>query len=262
MVSEVTAMTFVKALRHGRTCPSVVFCEDADGNELEVVVKLRTGKECSPTGLICELLASLLARDLDLQAPEPYIVTVDADFHTGISDATLAERFQSSEGPNFGCRHMGPGYTTWPQLRSIPASLVQDAAEIFAFDLMIQNPDRRQNKPNMLRKSDDLLIFDHEMAFSFLYAIVPDEYPWEGKGIDFARDHIFFRDLKGKDLSWDRLQGALEAIDDKRLGKYTDAIPDDWRNESGDASDRIQEYVKKARDNSGALFQRITEVLI
>lgn len=262
MVSEVKATTFVRALLTGRTRPSVVFCEDDDGNVLEIVVKLHTGRESSHKGLVCELLASLLARDLDLPAPEPYIVMVDADFHTGISDSTLAERFRGSEGPNFGCRHLGPGYTTWPQLRSLPASLLQDAAEIFAFDLIIQNPDRRQDKPNLLRKGDDLAIFDHELAFSFLRAIVPDEYPWEGKGIDFARDHIFFRDLKGKDLSWDRLQGALEAIDDDRLNQYGDAIPIGWRDGSGDAADRIQEYVKQVRDNSGDLFQRIAEVLI
>ena len=40
---------------------------------------------------------------------------------------------------------------------------------------MIQNPDRRQDKPNLLRKGDELAIFDHEMAFSFLYALAPDE---------------------------------------------------------------------------------------
>ncbi len=217
MVSEVKAVTFVKALRHGRTCPCLMLCEDDDGNVLEVVVKLRTGNECSPTGLTCELLASLLALDLDLPVPAPYIVLVDTDFHTGISDATLAERFRSSEGPNFGCRHLGVGFTTWPQLRSIPASLMQDAADVFAFDLIIQNPDRRREKPNLLRKGDDLAIFDHEMAFSFLYALAPNEYPWEGKGMNYAKDHIFFNDLKGKELSWDRLQGALEAVDDRRL---------------------------------------------
>ena len=262
MVSTVKAMAFVKALRSGRTCPCLMLCEDDDGSVLEVVVKLRTGNECSPTGVTCELLASLLARDLDLPVPAPFIVSVDADFHKGMSDPELAERFLNSQGLNFGCRHLGTGYTTWPQLRSIPASLMQDAAEIFAFDLMIQNPDRRQDKPNLLRKGDELAIFDHEMAFSFLYAPVPDEYPWDGKGMDFAKNHVFYGGLKGRDISWDRMQGALEAVDDRRLGMYTDAIPDEWRDDSGDAADRIQEYLKQARNNSKKLFQKITEVLI
>lgn len=262
MVPTVKAVTFVKAFRSGRTCPCVVFCDDSDGRLIEVVVKLRTGNECSPTGLTCELLASLLARDLDLPVPAAFIVSVDVDFHTGIPDATLSERFRSSKGLNFGCLHLGPGYTTRPQLRSIPASLMQDAAEIFAFDLIIQNPDRRPDKPNLLRKGDDLAIFDHEMAFSFLYALVADEYPWDGKGMDFAKDHIFYGGLKGKNLSWDRIQGALEAVDDRRLGMYIDAIPDEWRDDSGDAADRIQEYLKQARNNSKKLFQKIMEVLI
>jgi hypothetical protein len=94
---------------------------------------------------------------------------------------------------------------------------MQDAADIFAFDLIIQNPDRRKDKPNLLRKGDELFIIDHEMAFSFLYALTPDEYPWLGKGMNYVKEHIFYSGLKGRALSWDRLQGALEAIDDSRL---------------------------------------------
>ncbi len=262
MVSTVKGTAFVKALRTGRTCPCLMLCEDDKGDVVEVVVKLRTGNDCTCTGLICELVASLLARDLDLPAPEPYLVAVDEGFHAGMSDTKLADRFRTSAGMNFGCRHLGPAYVSWPQLRSIPAALQQDAADIFAFDLMIQNPDRRQNKPNLLRKGDELAIFDHEMAFSFLYSLVPDEYPWDGRGMGFAKDHVFYGGLKGNAISWDRMRGALEAVDSRCLAMYTDAIPRAWRQESGDAAERIQDYLELATKNSEALFQKITEVLI
>lgn len=262
MLSTVKAVTFVKALRSGRTCPCLMLCEGEDGAQKETVVKLYAGKECTRTGLICELLASLFAQDLDLAVPTPFLVEIDKDFYTGISDPDMAERFRKSVGLNFGTQHLGAGYITWPQERSIPACLLQDAFEIFAFDLLIQNPDRRKDKPNLLRKGDELVIFDHEMAFSFLYALVPDEYPWDGKGLEFARNHVFYGGLKGRDLSWDRLQGALEAVDDRRLGIYVDALPDDWRNDSGNTEVRIQKYLKLARDNSKAFFQKITEVLL
>ena len=261
MVSTVTAATFVRAFRSGRTCPSLMLCEADDGGQIETVVKLYAGNECTRTGLICELLASLLAQDLDLTAPTPLLVDVATDFHTGIADPELAARFRNSPGLNFGSRHLGAGYTTWPQGRSIPASLMQDAAEIFAFDLVIQNPDRRKDKPNLLRNGDEVAIFDHEMAFSFLYALVADEFPWDGKGMGFAKEHVFYAGLKGRDVSWDRLQGALEAIDDGRLGMYTDAIPHAWRRDSGNAAERIAAYLKQARDNSKKLFRHIAEVL-
>ena len=78
----------------------------------------------------------------------------------------------------------------------------------------------------------------------------------------FAKDHVFYGGLKGRDVSWDRIQGALEAIDDRRFGMYVDAIPGDWRNNSRGAAERIQEYLQQARDHSKKLFQKIREVLI
>jgi hypothetical protein len=262
MVSTVKATTFVKPLRHGRTCPCLMLCEKNDGEQIETVVKLYSGKESTRKGLICETMASLLARDLDLTVPEPFIVEIEPDFHEGVPDIELSERFRNSPGANFGSRYLGVGYITWPQERSIPGSLMQDAIDIFAFDMIIQNPDRRKDKPNLLRKGDELAIFDHEMAFSFLYALGPDEHPWEGRGMGFAKAHVFYNGLKGHNVSMERIQGALEAIDDHRFGTYVDAIPGEWRSDSGGASERIQEYLKQARDNSKKLFKKIMEVLL
>jgi len=239
-----------------------MMCENSDGGQIETVVKLYSGNECTRKGLICEMIAALLARDLDLNVPEPFVVEIEPNFHVGIPDIDLAERFRNSQGANFGSRFLGAGYMTWPQERSIPGSLMQDASDIFAFDMIIQNPDRRKDRPNLLRKCDELAIFDHEMAFSFLYALVLGQYPWNGKGIAFAKDHIFYDGLRGRNVSMERIQGAFEAIDDHRLGIYMATIPGAWRNESRDTAERIQEYIKQARDNSKQLFKKIWEVLI
>ena len=48
-----------------------MLCEGDAGNQEEVVVKRCNRVETRETGLICELLASLLARDLDLPVSEP-----------------------------------------------------------------------------------------------------------------------------------------------------------------------------------------------
>jgi len=262
MVPIVKAVTFIKPLRTGRTCPCLMICEDDSGAQHEVVVKFRMGPESTPRGLTCELLASLLAIDLDLSVPSPFIVDIDPDFHEAISDATLAARFRASRGLNFGSQYLGPGFSTWPPGRSIPKSLIQTAAEIFVFDLMIQNPDRRKDKPNLLRKDDELCIFDHEMAFSFLYSLVPDQHPWLGLGMDYAKDHVFYRELKGRELSWDRLQGALEAVHDQRLDMFAQSVPVDWQRGKDDTASRIREYIGKARDNNILLFRKIRGVLV
>ena len=46
-----------------------------------------------------------------------------------------------------------------------------------------------------------------------------------GKVLEHAKEHVFYRGLKGKELLWDRLQGSLEAIDETRITMYNDAIP-------------------------------------
>jgi hypothetical protein len=238
-----------------------MLCMREGGKQEEVVVKLRAGYESSLTGVTCELLASLFASDLDLPVPAPFLVEIPTSFYQGVPELALADRFKNSGGLNFGSQFLSSGYVTWPQERSIPAALQQDAAEIFAFDLMIQNPDRRKDKPNLLRKGDDIAIIDHEMAFSFLYSVLPEEYPWLGKGMGFAGNHLFHAGLKGKKVALDRLHGALEAVDDRRLEAYGHAVPSDWRKGEKDATVRILKYIQEVRANSSVLFRKIKEVL-
>ena len=60
----------------------------------------------------------------------------------------------------------------------------------------------------------------------------------------------------------ERLQGALEAVDDTRLNMYNRSIPDLWRQPDNDAVARILEYLRQARNNSAQLFQKVREVLL
>ncbi len=261
MIATVKAATFIKALPSGRTCPCLMICEDDEGAQHEIVVKL-PAIDTGVTGLTCELLASLLADDLDIIVPKPFLVDIDQDFHKAIPDPVLAERFKSNPGLSFGSLFLGAGYATWPQGRSVPSSLFPVVADIFAFDILIQNPDRRVDKPNLLRKGDDLVVFDHEMAFSFLYAIDPRKSPWDNAGIEFAAKHIFYPELKGKCFSWDRLQGALETIDNRRLMAYEKMIPALWRRKGADNKTvKILAYMREFPNQSKVLFQKLSEVL-
>lgn len=262
MVSTVKATAFIKPMKTGRTCPCLMLCVDKDGNQVEVVVKLIAGKESSGTGLICELIASFLAMDLNLPVLQPFLVEVDADFYAGLFNPELSERFKNSSGLNFGSSFLGPGYSTWLIEKNIPDSLIQIAAEIFAFDFIIQNPDRLKHKPNLLRKGDELAIFDHELAFSFLHDILSNKYTWNDKGFDFIKNHIFYDGLKRKKVSLDRIQSAFEAVDERRVRMYMKDIPNSWRDNSHDTIQRIQEYLINVRNNNKNIFQKIREVLI
>jgi hypothetical protein len=229
-MKTVIATTYERTFSAGRTKPAVFLCE-TDGLDApcEVVVKFRSGMGQGVIGLASELLAALLARQLDIPTPEPMLVEIDPALADGMSDADLRTRIRGSGGLNFGCRLLTGGYETWPVGRAIPFSLRQAALEMFAFDLLIQNPDRRREKPNLLWKGDELYAIDHEAAFSFVYDILGGADPFDVSSLPFVKNHVFFAQLRGKEHDLERFAGALETVTDERLQNMMQSLPPEWR---------------------------------
>lgn len=231
MIPEVNAVRFEKVMGSGRTQPCLMVCEDSVGEEHEVVVKLGRHPQITPGGLAAEAISSLFAADLGLPTPEPYRVILTTEFAATVPDAALRSILEASAGVNFGSRKWGPGHTIWPREQAVPRAMRQAAMEIFAFDGLIQNPDRRAANPNCVFLGDDFLIYDHESAFSNFFTLFAKP-PWEPGGLDFLKDHIFRSVLREETLSLDRLQGALEAIDEARFEDYVASIPPEWDGET------------------------------
>jgi hypothetical protein len=130
------------------------------------------------------------------------------------------------------------------------------ACEVFAFDALVQNPDRKVNNPNLLWKGEEIFLIDHELTFSFLYHIGPPTEPWrlEGTAGDFLNDHVFYRELKGQEIDLDRFQGALEAISDEDLVEAFDQIPRAWEN---DNVSRISSHLMSVRDHAAEFVKQV-----
>jgi hypothetical protein len=226
-IPHLYASSYQKRMESGRTRPCIFFCEDNDG-EIggEYVVKLKAGLENWAVGSMAELMASQLALFLDIPTPEPAIIRVDPELADIIPDEELANTIRESAGLNFGSKLVTPGFETWPVGEQVPVSLIQLAGEIFAFDALIQNPDRKNNKPNILWKGDELYIIDHEMGFSFVYPILGQD-----SSLDFLKDHLFYQSLKAEEINFDRFAGALESLSTERLNDMIANIPEEWNNE-------------------------------
>jgi HipA-like kinase len=188
-----------------------MLARDEDGQEQEVVVKWRSGPEVKDVGGICELITSLLADDFDLPAPKSLLVDIEPDFHQAIPSPDISKLAKASVGLNFASSFL-PSMTTWPVGRPVSSALKTRASEIFAFDALIDNPDRRTNKPNLLWGGDDIHLCDHEQAFSFLRGVIGWRPAWSGQGLKFVRNHVFYVQLKSQAFDRRRLNGALEAI--------------------------------------------------
>jgi hypothetical protein len=259
MLRRLKAVSMIKSFATGRTAPGLLLCRDDEGTEFEVVVKWRCGPESKDIGGICELLAALLADDLGFKTPVPVLVEIASDFHRALPSAAAAKIAAESVGPNYGSIFM-PGMSTWLTARDLPLHLRQTAAEVIAFDVLIENPDRRRDKPNLLSNGDDLLLLDHEQAFSFLRGVIGWRPAWNAGPLNHMSRHVFFTQMKGRQHSFERLNGALEAVSDQRLDEYATLVPVEWKT-GNDSTERIVDYVKQARDNRAALFAAITQLL-
>jgi hypothetical protein len=264
-VLELTAMQFIRPMSAGRNRPLLLGCENGLAEPFEVVVKFR-GKEMDATAQIAELVAAQLADDLGLQVPQAAVVDVPVGFETIIAEKDLAARVKGSPGLNFGSVHLGAGFTTWPPGREPYGAQRDQAADIFAFDTLIQNADRRAVNPNLWARSDRLGIYDQEMAFQFLSMpiIGGAPKPWavakQGKAFGFLDQHIFFRSLRGGRLDLGPFKEKLGALSNEQVAAYADSVPATWR-DKGHFCEQIAEYLREAREQRETLIQFIKHLL-
>jgi len=262
VLDRVTAIRFDGRVQTGRTMPCRLSCETATGDEVEVVAKLSAGCDRGVGALVSEAIAAMRAADLDLPVPEPFLVRFDPEFVATIPDQTVAEIARRSNPVAFGSKSLPPGFTSWPVGKSVPKDALNIAAEVFAFDALIANADRRRENPNCLFSGTNLAILDHELAF-ITEGVIGWRPPWEIGALEALRhspNHLFSEQLRGKTFNFDRLAGAWAAITDARLAAYGGALPGEW-NEAGEITEKALKHVATVRDNLAAALQEIGRVL-
>jgi hypothetical protein len=265
-VLQLTASQFLRPMGNGRTRPLLLGCEDAAGQQSEVVVKLR-GREMSAKMQLAELVTAQLADDLGLDVPQAAVVELPVGFAAVVPQAEGAAAVQASPGLNFGSLHLGTGFTTWPPGRAPHGHQRDQAAAIFAFDALVQNPDRKAANPNLWARSDRLGVYDHEQAFSFLSIpiIGGAPRPWEvndhaAASFRFLENHIFYAPLRGTIFSLDAFEERLGGLTDDELQGYAAAAPQEWRAED-DLGGKIAEYLREARAERNKFLNFIRHLL-
>lgn len=246
-------------MRTGRTGPCVVTCTSESGATVELVIKLSGSRGLFPGGLLAEAFASLLATELGLPVSKPYIVYIERDFADTIPNLAIRELVLDSIGPNFGSAKWPPGYSIWLNNMPVPYGAEQLVADVFAFDALIQNPDRTPEHPNCAVRNSEVLIYDHELAFSNLRAIFGPK-PWEEGGLTMMRNHLFNRDVGQLVYQLDRLHGAVSSIADRDIDEILSVIPDSWEGDMISKSS-VKSYLQQCRDNFTDLRHQLQSVI-
>ena len=256
---QLRATQFVKQMGSGRTQPWLMVAQTDAQTDLDVVVKLRGSPQLAPCGLAAELVAALLARDLGLPVQPPLVVSFDTAFVNALPDSALQRIGRRSIGMNFGTRKWDAGFTMWTQGLPVSKDLRRTLAEILAFDCIIQNPDRTRRNPNCVFRRDEVIAFDHDLAFSHLLSVAPT-VPWEPDSVGFVGEHVFRSAVAGHSFDPDRLRGALAELDTDRIEDYVRCTPDSWTPTPG-IRPRITQYLLECIEKFDLISQNLEALL-
>lgn len=249
-------MEFETAFETGTTKPCVFQCEDADSKPAgEYVTKLRSTVRSNEIGLQYEFIAWHLAEYFEVPHLTAALVEIDQELADSIQDKVINERVKKSVGLNFGTKFV-PGFNTWVAGDTIPPSLQKTAFEIVAFDAVIENPDRRIDKSNLLFKGEELLVLDHELAFAFVLTIGLDLKKWDQKRLEFLRNHPLHAGLKSRTPDLADFEIKLKKLNNKTIQGICDAVPAAF----GTINEKIPAHLNAARENATEVMDVIREI--
>jgi hypothetical protein len=262
MLTRVTAIEHHSVITSGKTRPSRIVCERADGTIVEIVAKFSAGCEEKEASLAREVIAACLAGDLGLPVPEPFLVDVPGDWADHIRDAAQRTRLKASSRVAFGSRHITGGYVVWHQEMQIDEAMLPVAAAIFTFDGIIQNVDRRPENPNCLVKGSQIRIFDHELAFTHS-VVIRWKPPWALGGLkplETPGFHIFRAGLAGREIDFGPIRAVWAGLSDARITEYERALPGEWTGVAGTVEPALS-LIRDARDRIDACLAEVKRVL-
>lgn len=226
MIEEIQAEVFHGIQTKGYSRPARVTCRRSTGETVEVFVKFSGGVRNHHLGLTAELVCSRLARILGLDTPQPFIVNLTEEFLEGVP-MDAKDLVWRSLGLNFASQSAGVGFRVVPTEPRVPISLRSRAADVFAFDVLIQNFDRKGDNPNMLWNRDNLLLIDHESALKRAFA--PMDFNWSALCLDNFYDHVFYPVITPAEASLMKIEDGLRVLEEDGVASLLVDIPEAWR---------------------------------
>jgi hypothetical protein len=182
--------------------------------------------EVQPFSLAHEFLGSRLARLYGLKAPQAEIVMLSHAFLDATRGDLDASRLRLEPGLAVGTEFVSDLLPF-----AVPVLLADDevmeAAAIYLFDLLTQNPDRSLASPNCGRAARQVVPFDFETAFSFRLAIRKLD-PWRVGDLPFARTHLFHEAVAQSGVDWRAVFDRFKAVPMSAVAEACSTIPGVW----------------------------------
>ena len=234
-IEHLEAEQFYAFTESGLSRPARVRCAREDRSKVDVYVKFRGSVQEREFSLFAELLCSQLGRELGFNVPTPFVVNLSPEFLAGVPKVAH-DIVARSLGLNFATESAPAGFSFVPPEPRIPTVLRPSAAEIFAFDVVMQNCDRKADNPNLLWDRTRIMLIDHERALGFVRETSGPSF--NALELDRFYDHVFYSVISPNDAQFNRLTESLADLSAARLDYIFAQVPEEWYSEADLAKTR------------------------
>lgn len=229
----IEAIASFGVMESGTTKPMAIRGIDQQSGEVgKFVVKFIKGHRMTGASSCRELLGCWIAKQLDIKVIEAVVVNISGDFANTIIGEPGYQATLKSIGYNFGSIYE-EGYSEFPNRYFAPdGNMLEQMKLVFMFDMFIANADRGAGKPNILSNGKDLLLLDHELAFSFvdILSFLRTKTPWifSNAEKELYQRHYLYPFLQGQDVDFDKICEKLQNIDESFWERVSQLMPLEW----------------------------------
>lgn len=256
MLIKCDALSLIDIKRNGTTKPLVIECEySEDGTPFRttLLVKANGLPRITTLDLYCEILGNLLAREFGIETPKPFIVRIDERFVQAIRKPLWEESLAIKSGLGVGCEYYGQGFTAVKSNMFLSKEKLEQAIMIYGFDLITQNPDRRETNPNCALKGDKIIAYDFEKSLSFLFPIIGQKVEaWELSKLKLSGDerHIFKSNLKAKEkeVNWQLVIEKVKQINKEKVEEICSLIPPELGNHTSKICEHFASIISNIKN--------------
>lgn len=261
---QVQALLGEKVLSTGSTEPMLIRGVDMiSGTRRQYVVKFMGSPRMNHISSCHELLGSWIGMQLDLNMAEPAIIHIGEDFVRTMQGRNGYQNARNSIGMNYGCVYY-EGYAELVSGKALLSNqLLDQAQDVFAFDMFISNADRGAGKPNVLSNGENFLLYDHELAFSFimLLSFARNKTPWilGDSERELIEKHHFYPYFKLSTIDFNEFTNRFLALDDYFWTRVREFIPTPW---FGKHIDEIRDYLDAIINHKETFAEELAKTLL
>lgn len=230
------------------------------GKREDCVVKLRASERMTTEACAREPLAAFVAMEMELAVGKPVSVEIDAAFVESQRGMDWYQRLSRSLGENFGSLFI-QGQLVNPKTMQIARKDQPQAADIIAFDTMVQNSDRVNIKPNLIVDGKDMHLIDHELSFGFSVMLFPSAQPWvlSENDIRIMRNHLLYSKVKSKHFDVVAFEEKMKRMNEAFWEKAWTELPEAWKNE--EQFGKIKDTMLAIRANRNTFVNQVSQTL-